>query len=61
MEIDGQLNVFKHLKTNILWKYDNELGIAFYCPNCKKFICAGQKCEHCRQSLNWNKKDRFKK
>jgi hypothetical protein len=28
---------------NILWKYDNELGIAYFCPNCKVFLCDNEK------------------
>ena len=28
-----------------LWKYDKELGIAFFCPDCKKFVCKSGKCE----------------
>lgn len=22
-----------------LWKYDVELGIAYFCPDCKRFVC----------------------
>lgn len=28
-----------------LWKYDKELGFAFFCPDCKKFACKSGKCE----------------
>ena len=28
-----------------LWKYDKDLGIAFFCPDCKKFVCRSGKCE----------------
>lgn len=28
-----------------LWKYDRELGIAYFCPVCKTFVCMGGKCE----------------
>ena len=28
-----------------LKKYDRELGIAFFCPDCKKFVCVSGKCE----------------
>lgn len=28
-----------------LWKYDKELGIAFLCPDCKRFIYATGKCK----------------
>lgn len=46
---------------NILWKYDSELGIAYFCPNCKKFLCdsSKKKCE-CGQEINWVKKDEYK-
>lgn len=26
-----------HMKA-ALWKYDKDLGIAFFCPDCKKFL-----------------------
>lgn len=28
-----------------LWKHDKELGIAFFCPDCKKFVCVSGKCK----------------
>lgn len=28
-----------------LWKYDCELGIAFFCPSCKRFVCIFGKCK----------------
>lgn len=34
-----------------LWKYDKELGIAFLCSDCKKFICVSGKCE-CGAKIN---------
>ena len=37
-----QLNLFTDDK-NVLWKYDNELGIAYFCPNCKVFLCDNEK------------------
>ena len=33
------------LKKAALWKYDRELGIAYFCPDCKKFICVSGTCE----------------
>lgn len=30
-----------------LWKYDSELGIAYFCPRCKTFICSDT-CYKCR-------------
>ncbi len=46
---------------NILWKYDSELGWAYFCPSCKKFLCCSSdiKCE-CGQEINWNKQDEYK-
>ena len=46
---------------NVLWKYDNELGIAFFCPNCKTFVCSGAgPCHKCGQELDWNNKKEYK-
>lgn len=28
-----------------LWKYDKELGIAYFCSDCKSFICVSGKCK----------------
>ncbi|MDF2609065.1 MAG: hypothetical protein K0R92_539 [Lachnospiraceae bacterium] len=28
-----------------LWKYDGELGIAYFCPDCKRFVCSDGKCD----------------
>jgi hypothetical protein len=44
---------------NVLWKYDSVLGIAFFCPTCKTFVCGGEKCNKCGQKLNWNNKDKY--
>ena len=46
---------------NVLWKYDKELGIAYFCPNCKKFLCtARNKCIYCGQRINWRTKESYK-
>jgi hypothetical protein len=42
-------------KEILLWKYDKHLGIAFFCPNCKKFVCGNEKKCECGQELDWNK------
>lgn len=34
-----------YYKKAALWKEDPELGIAFFCPDCKTFICASGKCD----------------
>ena len=28
-----------------LWKYNNELGIAYICPNCHRFVCSSDYCD----------------
>jgi len=33
------------MKKAALWKEDEELGIAFFCPDCKTFICASGNCD----------------
>lgn len=45
---------------NILWKYDQELGIAYFCPNCKKFLCGHEERCECGQEINWDSKDEYK-
>mgnify|MGYP001414010227 CR=1 FL=1 len=42
--MDGQLSIFD-LTRAAIWKYDNELGIAYFCPDCKRFICSSGKCK----------------
>ena len=32
------------MKKAALWKEDKELWIAFFCPDCKNFICVSGKC-----------------
>jgi len=34
-----------------LWKYDIELGIAYVCPDCKRFVCSSSKCD-CGSEIN---------
>ncbi|PHV69178.1 hypothetical protein CS063_01435 [Sporanaerobium hydrogeniformans] len=44
-----------------LWKYDNELGVAYFCPHCKTFICDSHPiCKHCGFEVDWNKEQEFK-
>ena len=45
---------------NILWKYDSKLGIAYFCPNCKKFLCSSEENCECGQEINWDKKEEYK-
>ena len=34
-----------------LWKEDSELGIAYFCPKCKGFICTSY-CYKCKEKIN---------
>lgn len=40
----GDINM-NYYKKAALWKEDPELGVAFFCPDCKTFICASGKCD----------------
>lgn len=45
---------------SILWKYDSELGYAYFCPNCKLFLCTHvEKCK-CGQEIDWSKPVQYK-
>lgn len=40
---------------NLLMKLDSELGYAYFCPNCKSFLCDEVRyCRFCGQSLDWD-------
>lgn len=41
--MQGQLTIFNYIKPAV-WKYDSHLGIAYFCPDCKKFVCESDKC-----------------
>ena len=28
-----------------LWKYNDQLGIAYVCPDCHRFVCSSNKCD----------------
>lgn len=45
---------------SILWKYDKDLGWAYFCPNCKTFVCSGEICDKCGYELNWDNKIEYK-
>jgi rRNA maturation endonuclease Nob1 len=46
---------------SILWKYDNELGWAYFCPNCKLFLCIGKgPCKSCGQEIDWKNQVEYK-
>lgn len=44
----------------LLWKYDKELGIAYFCPSCKTFVCSEGNCKTCGQEIDWNNKEEYK-
>lgn len=52
------------MKKGVLKKNDSILGIAFFCPNCKVFVCGGKgledKCHKCGQELDWDNKVPYK-
>lgn len=41
-----------------LWKYDNELGIAYFCPKCKTFICKGH-CYKCKIEIDIDNAEKY--
>lgn len=44
----------------VLWKYDRELGIAYFCPHCKSFQCAGSgACTVCGGEIEWEKRTEY--
>jgi hypothetical protein len=48
------------MKKSILWKYDKELGIAFFCPQCKKFLCSNEEECECGQKIDWENEVEYK-
>lgn len=44
---------------NVLWKYDSELGWAYFCPNCKKFLNGEKKCD-CGKEIDWSHSVQYK-
>ncbi|WP_195892696.1 hypothetical protein [Desnuesiella massiliensis] len=45
---------------SVLWKYDKEFGIAYFCSSCKMFLCDVGNCRKCSQKLDWDNKDEYK-
>lgn len=44
----------------ILWKYDRELGIAYFCPHCYTFQCYGRgPCTKCGGEIDWNNRKQY--
>lgn len=37
----------------LLVKTDPELGYAYFCPVCKRFLCSGDSCQFCGASIDW--------
>ncbi len=52
--------VAKKIVKNILWKFDSELDIAYFCPGCKKFLCDNEKKCECGQEINWDSSYEYK-
>ncbi len=46
----------------VLWKYDEKLGIAYFCPHCGKFVCddSDEKCEWCKKAIDWRNCDEYR-
>lgn len=45
----------------VLWKYASELGIAYFCPHCKTFQCAGSgACTECGVAIDWKNQEEYK-
>lgn len=51
-------SVAKNEKRPILWTYDQELGIAYFCPHCNSFLCDSTKsvCT-CGGEIDWKQKE----
>lgn len=44
----------------VLWRYDTELGIAYFCPHCKTFQCVGSgACTVCGGEIEWDKRIKY--
>ena len=41
-----------------LWKEDKELGIAYFCPKCKTFICTNY-CYKCKQEVDTDNAEKY--
>ncbi|WP_434794408.1 hypothetical protein [Terrisporobacter petrolearius] len=53
-----QISLFDNEKEKarpLSWKYDSQLGIVFYCPNCGKVSYLENKCNECGQKINRKK------
>lgn len=40
-------------KTAAVWKYDNELGTAYFCSKCHRFVCSNGLCD-CGADIDLN-------
>nr|WP_315022933.1 hypothetical protein [uncultured Aminipila sp.] len=44
----------------VLWKYDKELGWAYFCPHCKTLIMMEEDtCPHCGGSTDWSRTQQY--
>ena len=41
-----------------LWKEDSELGIAYFCPKCKGFICTSY-CYKCKEKIDTDNAQKY--
>ena len=41
-----------------LWKEDKELGIAYFCPKCKTFICTDY-CYKCKKKIDTDNAQKY--
>lgn len=50
-----QLDLFydKSMPLTVVMKEDRLDGYIFLCPSCKTYVCAGDKCQECGQSISW--------
>lgn len=46
------------MNNKALWKYDNELGIAYFCPKCKTFICKSY-CYKCKVKIDIDNAEKY--
>lgn len=59
-EVQNQ-NLERRCDMPVLWKYDTELGIAYFCPHCKTFQCAGSgACTVCGGEIEWDKRIKYR-
>lgn len=48
------------MKKSVLWKYDSELGWAYFCPDCKNVVYGDKSCRNCGCEIDWTKEKQYK-